>query len=59
MGPAEFSWVAARMGRAAEGTISPDPAAESDRILCAKYEERLRACALGVHALKIATGFAN
>jgi hypothetical protein len=59
MGPAEFSWVAARMGRAAEGSTSPDHAGESDRILYAKYEERLRACALGVHALKIATGFAN
>ncbi len=59
MGPAEFSWIVDRMARASKRTRSPDPADESDRILFVKYEERLRACALGLHALEIATGFAN
>lgn len=59
MGPAEFAWIGERM----DSISAPaDPLAasdESDRILYGKYKDRIDACALGPHALEIATGFAK
>ena len=52
MGPAEFAWIEDRKKQAATAA-----AAESDRVLFAKYRDRLAAAALGPHARDIALGF--
>ena len=56
MGPGEFAWIEGRM-RQARGLAEVAP--ESDRVLYAKYRDRLAGSALGVHALRIALGFAQ
>ncbi len=52
MGPAEFAWIEGRM-RQAKTAAAP----ESDRVLFAKYQDRLADTALGPHARDIALGF--
>ena len=59
MGPAEFSWVADRMARASKRHALTGSRRRIGSRSLRKYEERLRGCALGIHALRIATGFAN
>jgi len=56
MGPAEFAWIEGRMRQArGPACVAPEP----DRVLYAKYRDRLAGSALGTHALGIALGFAG
>ena len=54
MGPAEFAWIEDRMRQAGTAAAA---APESDRVLFAKYQDRLAATALGPQARDIALGF--
>jgi hypothetical protein len=55
MGPAEFAWIDDRMRQVKAQASVP----ESERVLFAKYQDRLAAAALGPHARDIALGFAR
>lgn len=57
MGPEEFAWIEGRMRRAGGPASQTEP--QSDRLLCAKYRDRLARSALGPHAKRIALGFAD
>ena len=59
MGPSEFAWIGRRIERPAIASPAPDGCAQSERALCERDAERIRASRLGEHARRIAFGFAH